>query len=243
LVHNTTPSVIVSQGELTAMSSVSRRGFIVSSIFAAATLRQHSAAAAAAQCVTGPLPAFLPNRLSVDCASRRNFQLFRQNTAYLGLTGVVSMTAVRGRLGSYSAGNLFLFPWLKPKGIALGQNRIWSSVVPTSSTLYVPASPIPGVNLPADEYFCRLMLQAPWTSFVGVMVDEPYGAVDARLDWFSNVERLADGKGVGIDWTSANLNNPWFGGSRFIPSTDDCSGGAWRQLIADGLMQASVGAC
>src|SRR5215510_7753463 len=63
---------------------------------------------AAAQCVTGPLPGFLPNSLTVDCASRRNFQTFRQNSAYLGLAGVVSMSAVRTKQGSFQAGNLFL---------------------------------------------------------------------------------------------------------------------------------------
>ena len=30
---------------------------------------------------------------------------------------------------------------------------------------------------------------------------------------------------------------------RYIPKTDDCSGQAWRQLIADGLLQASAGTC
>ncbi|MGB9365252.1 MAG: hypothetical protein WCE79_04480 [Xanthobacteraceae bacterium] len=225
------------------MKMMNRRAFVGASLAAFETLRHPFLASAATQCVTGGLPAFLPNRLTVDCASRQNFRTFRQNSTYLGLTGVVSMTFVRGRYGSYSAGNLFLFPWLKDKGRALGANRPWGCVLPTSATASMQASPIPGATLPVDEYFCRIVLQSPWTSFIGVMVDEPYSKTDARLDWFSNIDKLADGKGVGIDWTSHNLNNPWFGGSRYIPDTGDCSGAAWRQLIADGLMQASVPTC
>ena len=117
------------------------------------------------------------------------------------------------------------------------------SVAPASATQSVPADPIPDETLPLDEYFCRLVLQTPWNSFIGFTVDEPFSASDARLAWLSNTAALADGKGVGIDWTSSNLNQPWFGGSQFIPNTDDCSGKAWRQVIADGLMQASAGAC
>ena len=225
------------------MNNINRRTLLGGSLVTFATLRQFNPAVAATTCVTGSYPAFLPNRLSVDCASRMNFRLFRQNTTYLGLTGVVSMTFVRGRYGSYSAGNLFLFPWLKPKGLALGTNRAWNCVVPTSGTQSISASPVPGTVFPPDEYFCRLVLQSPWTSFLGVLVDEPYGRDEANFDWFSNIERLADGKGVGIDWTSANLNRQWFGGGNYIPSTDDCSGRAWRGLIADGLMQASAGVC
>jgi hypothetical protein len=224
------------------MSDLSRRALLGTSLIAIETLR-HPIAALAAQCVTAPLPAFLPNRLTVDCASRANFRTFRQNTGYLGLAAAVSMTFVRGGLGEYPAGNLFLFPWLKPKAVTLGAGKAWNCAMPTSPTLSISASPIPGTALPADEYFCRLVVQAPWTSFIGVMVDEPYSAEDARLDWFSNIDRLADGKGVGIDWTSANLNHPWFGGSHFIPNSNTCYGKPWRQLIADGLMQASSSVC
>jgi hypothetical protein len=225
------------------MENFSRRAFLGASLVAVETLRQSVSAAAATQCVTGSLPGFLPNRLTVDCASRLNFRLFRKNSASVGLAGAVSMTFVRGKRGSYGAGNLFLFPWLKPEGRALGQNTMWPSVAPTNATQYFQASPIPDATLPVDEYFCRIVVQAPWTSFIGFMVDEPFNKSDARLGWFSNVDKLADGAGVGIDWTSANLNHPWFGGSRFIPDTDDCNGRAWRQVIADGLMQASAGVC
>lgn len=78
--------------------------------------------------------------------------------------------------------------------------------------------------------------------FIGFQVDVPYSQFEARLDWFSNAT-LADGRDVGIDWTSSNLNHPWFGGSRTIPNKDTCNGAAWRKLIVDGLTQASTGLC
>jgi hypothetical protein len=227
------------------MDNLNRRTFVGMSVAGVSSICMPWAAGAAEtapQCVSGGQP-FLPNRLTVSCAARRNFRAFRQNSDYLGLAGVVSMTFVRGRLGSYEAGNLFLFPWLKPKGKALGQGRAWPAVVPTDATLFVNSSPIPDATLPPDEYFCRFVLQSPWTSFIGFQLDKPFSASDARLAWFSNVDKLPDGQGVGIDWTSANLNNPWFGGSHWIPGSDACSGKAWRQVIVEGLHQASVGAC
>jgi hypothetical protein len=197
------------------------------------------AATTAAQCVTGTLPSFLPTTLSVDCASKRNFQLFRRNPEIIGLTGVVSMSFVKGSQGSYPAGNLFLFPWLKPKG----QGKNVAAAKPLNTTQWVSAVPVPDATLPIDEYFVRYVLQAPWNAFIGFLVDNPYSASDAQLDWFSNVDKLADGSGVGIDWTSHNLNGPWFGGSHWIPGTDDCQGSAWRNVVAAGLKQASVAAC
>jgi hypothetical protein len=219
----------------------SRRAFIGASLIAVGTLRQSVSAIAAPQCVTGSLPGFLPSRLTVDCASRMNFRLFRKNPTDLGLAGVVSMTFVRGKQGSYSAGNLFLFPWLKPKGSA--RNVAWPSVAPTDATQFVQASPIPNESLPLDEYFCRIVLQAPWSNFIGFALDTPFEKGDAKSAWFSNVDKLADGGPVGINWTSSNLNRAWFGGSSWIPDTDTCNGMAWRKVIVDGLNQASVGAC
>src|SRR5262245_4954412 len=80
------------------MEDFSRRTFFAVSAGALVTLGAPRAVAGA-ECVSGLLPSFLPTRLSVDCASRRNFQLFRQNDAYLGLAGTVSMTFVRGKIG------------------------------------------------------------------------------------------------------------------------------------------------
>lgn len=225
------------------MSKLSRRAFLAASAGTMATLQQPLAALAQSQCTTGGLPPFLPNRLTVDCASRQNFRLFRRNPDYLGLTGIVSMTFVRGKLGSYSAGNLFVFPWLKAKGRALGQGRPWPAAVPVSTTQSVPASPVPDESLPQDEYFCRIVLQAPWPMFIGFTVDKPLAKADAESAWCSNVDKLGDGAAVGIDWTSHNLNRAWFGGSNWVPETDACNGRAWRQVIVDGLNQASSSVC
>jgi hypothetical protein len=225
------------------MECLSRRAFVGISVGSVSAMCMPQLAAAAGtptQCVSSGLP-FLPNRLTVSCAARRNFRAFRQYSDYLGLAGVVSMTLVNGRLGSYEAGSLFLFPWLKPKGQSL-TGRVWPAVVPTSDTLFVNSTPIPDATLPPDEYLCRIVLQAPWTSFIGFQLDKPFSPSEAHLAWFSNVDKLADGQGIGIDWTSPNLNNAWFGGSHWIPDSA-CSGKAWRQVIVDGLNQASVGAC
>ena len=80
------------------MREIDRRAFVGMSLAGASALCI-SPALAATQCVTGPLPGFLPNSLTVDCASKRNFQSFRQNPDYLGLACVVSMTMVRGGIG------------------------------------------------------------------------------------------------------------------------------------------------
>jgi len=220
------------------MTRLDRRAFFGLSAGAVSMLRYPaSAAAQTPACVPGGMAQFLPVRLNVDCASRRNFQLFRKNTDDVGLAGVVSMSFVRGKLGSYDAGSMIVFPWQKPKGISRT-----GAVFPTSKTLFIASTPIPDGKLPLDEYLCNYRLQAPSTMFIGFQLDVPWSRLEARFDWFSNV-RLADGKGVGIDWTSSNLNHPWFGGSRFIPNKNTCNGPAWRKLIVDGLNQASTGVC
>jgi hypothetical protein len=180
----------------------------------------------------------LPTILSVDCASRQNFVTFQKYPEYLGLAGVVSMARVRGSLGSYAAANLFLFPWLNQKGLALGPSKVWPAVVPTSATGMKPASPIPGYSA-VEEHFCRYVIEAPASQFIGFVVQTPFDAGRARMVQFTNLDRLS----LGINWTSSNLNAPYFAGSRMIPATDQCNGKAWRELIMAGLTKASAGAC
>src|SRR5690349_13331892 len=107
---------VSSSGMGQTMAEHTRRTFVGGSVAGLTLLTMPTALQAAEQCVTGSLPGFQPTFLSVDCASKRNFQLFRKASDYVGLAGVVSMSFVRGSQGSYSAGNLFLFPWVKPKG-------------------------------------------------------------------------------------------------------------------------------
>lgn len=221
------------------MAEYSRRTFVSASVAGFCATAMPSAVHAAAQCVTGPLPGFRPTWLSVDCASKRNFLTFRRYSDAVGLAGVVSMSFVRGSQGTYPAGNLFLFPWLKPKG----QNTDLPAAMPINANQFINAAPIPDATLPLDEYFLRFVLKAPCPLFIGFLVDVPYAASDAPRDWCSNVDKLGDGKGVGIDWTSHNLNGPWFGGSNWIPGTDTCGGQAWRNLVVAALGQAAVGAC
>jgi hypothetical protein len=215
-----------------------RRAIVGMSVGGLSALCLPRSVIAATQCVAGGASVILPGQLTVDCASKRNFQTFRKNPDFVGLAGAVSMSIVRGKLGTYSAANLFLFPWVKPKG----KGQTLSAVMPANATTYVSAPPIPDATLPVDEYFCRFVLQAPVTSFIGFQVDNAFSASDATRDWFTNVDQLADGAGVGIDWTSHNLNNPWFGGSNWIP-TDTCDGPTWRKLIVDGLQRASIPTC
>lgn len=220
------------------MNSMDRRGFLGllgGTAAGAAALLQRPTGARAAECTS----AYVPTQLTVDCASRRNFVTFRENAKYLGLAGVVSMVAVRGKLGSYPAGNLFLFPWLKRDGSVLGLKPL----LPTSLTQSRPTNPIPERAPPADEYFCRLVLRAPSSSFIGFEVDVPFDEDRARTIRFTNIDKLADGQAIGINWTSSNLNGPHFGGSRMIPNTSVCNGSGWRNLIADGLNQASQAVC
>ena len=81
------------------MYNLDRRTFLGASASALAVLRYPEPAMTQTACVSGNLPAFQPARLTVDCASRRNFQNFRKNAIYMGLTGVVSMTFVQGKWG------------------------------------------------------------------------------------------------------------------------------------------------
>src|ERR1700730_9995135 len=153
------------------MSGFDRRAFLGMSVGAVSLLRHPlSAAAQTPACVPGGMAQFLPARLNVDCGSRRNFQLFRKNTDDTGLAGVVSMSFVRGKFGSYDAGSMMVFPWLKPKsrnGAGL------PAVVPSNGTQFMPSGPIPDATLPLDEYFCYFWLQAPTAMFIGFQVDVP----------------------------------------------------------------------
>lgn len=217
------------------MMDLSRRRFVGASVGGATVLCIPPAVAGACEdYVTGAGLAQPPSgRLTVDNASIRNLAVFRQNPDELGLAGVVSIEPVSGRLGEFPSGNMFLFPWVK----RAGQGRAWPAAAPVSLTQFEAARPIPDATLPLDEYYLHFVLQAPLASFIGFQVDKAYVGDDARRDWFSNVDKL----GIGIDWTSHNLNNAWFGGSNWIPSSYAYNGQPWRQRIVDALRQASSG--
>src|ERR1700709_1293208 len=98
-----------------------------------------SAAAQTPACVPGGMAQFLPVRLNIDCASRRNFQLFRKNTDDVGLVGGVSMTFVRGKIGGYGAGSMIVFPWLKTKGRS---RAALAALTPVNSAQFISSEPI-----------------------------------------------------------------------------------------------------
>jgi hypothetical protein len=216
------------------MTELNRRNFIVTgsagAIFSVAAPR---VALSATEC----LSLYVPGRLTVDCASRQNFAMFRKNSSFVGLAGVVSMTNVVGKFGKYPAGSLFLFPWLKPRGDTLGLTALF----PTSATTAARGVPLTRASV-ADEVFCGNVLQAPRAQFIGFVVNVPYDRERAKSARFTNVV-LADRMHVGINWTSSNLNDRYFAGSRIIPHGGVCNGGTWRKLIVDGLHLASKGAC
>ncbi len=76
------------------MVDFSRRAFLSMSGGGLSVLAHPVSALAQATC--SMMPPFLPNQLTVDCASRQNFQLYRKNAPYLGLTGVVNMSFASG---------------------------------------------------------------------------------------------------------------------------------------------------
>src|ERR1044072_34447 len=154
------------------MQILNRRAFLATA-GAASLVSLSPTISSAAVCITGGLPQFLPNRLTVDCATRINFANYRKNADYQGLAGVVTMTSTKGKYGTYPAGNLFLFPWLNAAGIKLGAAKDWQSVIPTPLTRTTQAGPIRGWTLPLDEYFCRVVLQAPIENFIGFRIDAP----------------------------------------------------------------------
>jgi hypothetical protein len=214
------------------MNSCSRRTFVTGAVGGLALFGER-ATAFAVECVSS----YVPARLTVDCASRQNFKIFRQYSSRAGLAGLVSVTAVQGKFGRYNSGNLFLFPWLRRSGVPLPVQAVF----PTSAVQSSPANPLARRSV-ADEFFCGNVLQAPRAAFIGFIVDVPFDDGRARTTRFTNVQ-LADGQPVGINWTSSNLNAPYFAGSRTIPHTGQCNGDAWRKLIIDGLQQASQGVC
>lgn len=224
------------------MLELTRRGFAGLSLGGLAAIGVPPRVLAAEQCVAPPMQPYLPNLLLIPCAARQNFALFRRYSDYVGLAGIVSMTNAQLAGGTYRAGTLLLFPWLKPKGQALRSGTL-KAALPTDLTSSTSVKPIPGSTLPQDEYLCRFLLKAPWQGFIGFSVDTPLSSDQTRSGWCSNIPKLADGAGVGVDWTSCNLNRAWFGGSNFIPDQAACNGTAWRTLIANGLNQISTSAC
>ena len=212
------------------MSDLSRRSFIATSVGALSLLHDPLRALACSE-LEG---AGLASRLNIAQSTRRNLRTFVESKGALGLAGLVSMTAVTGELGSYDANALFLFPWVKAHAPA----PLPAAYLPVGNEEVAAATPFTPAGIALDEHFCRFVLKAPPENFIGFVVDTPVPAYLARHPWFTNVDDLAAGKGVGIHWTSGNLNPPWFAGSTWIPP-ETGYGAYWRNRIVDGLREAA----
>lgn len=165
--------------------------------------------------------------------------MFRDRSDELGLVGVVSMVNAGG---AFAPGTLFLYPWLKPAGRGLLASRL-RPALPLDADVSAIGKFIPDASLPPDRYLCSAILQLPWQAFIGFTLDVPSKSEPGQTAWRTHVPKLGDGAAVAIDWTSANLNDPWFGGSRVIPDDAACRGGGWRRLIAAAVNDAASSMC
>jgi hypothetical protein len=211
------------------MDDLSRRSFIATSVGALALLHHPLGALACGQSVA----AGRPSRLNVAYAARRNLRAYLENESALGLAGLVSRTTVEGKLGSYAADALFLFPWTKSHA----PGSLPTAYLPVGAEEIATTTPFTPAGVALDEQFCRYVLQAPPENFIGFVVDTPVAAYLAHHPWFANVE-LPGGKRVGIRWTSGNLNPPWFAGSTWAPP-DTRDGAQVRNLVINGLREAA----
>jgi hypothetical protein len=219
------------------MSTLDRRAFLGVSLGGLAALGNQGTALAALQCAS----VGVPSHLTFDCSVGRNLRLFLNNAGAFGLTGLVSMNNVKGALGSYPGGTMFLYPWLKSKntGRALAaQLHQYQAFLPGPIT----ANPLPNMGVPLDEQFCAYGLQAPAQNFIGFSIDVPRVNHILKLPSYAVVSGVA-GHAVGVEWTSANLNGRWFAGSRSIPAGNVCNGQRWRNMIVDALRVAPTKVC
>jgi len=211
------------------MGDVSRRSFIATSAGALALVSDPLVAFACSESTA----AGFSSRLNVAQSTRRNLRAFVENRDALGLAGLVSMTTAKGELGSYAADALFLFPWTKPQAPGI----LPTAYLPVAAEQSATSTPFTPAGVALDEQFCRYVLQAPPENFIGFVVDTPIVDYLAHYPWFANVD-LPGGERVGIQWTSGNLNPPWFAGSTWIPP-ETSFGAYWRRRIIDGLREAA----
>lgn len=208
------------------MNTPSRREFLAISVGSFCAVDSAGAAQVAFQVGT-------PVSARIIRANALNFQLFVQNRSTLGLTAIMAMRPVDGKLGSYPAGSMLLFPFNRDAASASERAFLPGS---SASTPLIASVPMMTLGLPPDEYFCHYVLKAPWQSFISCTLDQPIAREIGVWPWHSNV--LIGHETVGIRWTSSNLNGPWFAGSRWIPESDE--GNVLRTRIIDGVHRAAA---
>jgi hypothetical protein len=225
------------------MCEISRRTFVAGSgALALAAQPSWAWAEDTQQCAS----TYIPPYLTVNCAARKNYQVFRGSSERVHLAGLVSLVNFKGKYGQYNAGTLFLFPVLRPAqqqpkpqpGVRVPEI---SGLIPGIGTDSVPMPPLP----PGQDEEALLSTLAPEgsrTRFLGFRVDVPANDGRSTLARFTE-GRLPDGKTIRIEWTVSGLNSPWFNGSPTIPHDSTCGGATWRKVIIEGLKQATTEAC
>ena len=211
------------------MQTSTRRAFLATS--AGGFCAIHSASTAFAALQIGSIESAVSPRISL--ANALNFRLFAKSSGTLGLSAVMAMQPVDGKLGSYSAGSLLLFPFNQD---ATSARELAHLPGPDAASPLIKTLPMTTLGLPPDEFFCHYVLQAPWQSFISCTLDAPVAREIGAWPWHSNVE--IGGAIIGVRWTSSNLNHPWFAGSRWIPENDD--GQIWRARIINGVRRAAA---
>ncbi len=169
----------------------------------------------------------------VEVSNALNLRLFLKNPDAVGLAGVMSMRAVEGPFGKYSAATLVLFPFKRTASSA-----DMPAFLPGAGATDPPQATVAMTShgFSPDEYFCRYVLKTPLEDFIGFELGARFAPGFDNRPWRSNIA-LGDAV-VGARWSSANLNDRWFAGSRWIPDNDH--GKAWRGRIVDGLRRAAA---
>jgi hypothetical protein len=211
------------------METPSRRAFLATSAGIVCAIHSANTALAALQVSATDTPV----SLRISLANALNFRLFAQNRDTLGLSAVMAMRPVDGRLGSYPAGSLFLFPFNRD---ATSARELAHLPGPDAASPLIKSAAMTTLGLPPDEFFCHYVLKAPWQGFISCALDAPIAREIGMSPWHSNLE--IGGTTIGIRWTSSNLNHPWFAGSRWIPESDD--GQIGRARIIGGVRRAAA---
>jgi hypothetical protein len=212
------------------MNTVNRRAFLATAAVGLCTTPGTSLLQASQQ-IHGSQT---PQSPRISFANALNFSSFVQNKEKLALSAVMAMRPIACKAGSYPSGSLFLFPFSQRNSQASSA----AAFLPGSDAgaPLIATAPMATLGLPPDEFFCHYVIQAPPQSFIGCEVGAPVAHNDSRGPWHGNV--VIAGETVGFRWTSSNLNDPWFGGSRWIPESDE--GNPCRDRFIDGVRHAAA---
>jgi hypothetical protein len=210
------------------MSVPSRRAFFALSARGLCALQFSGSALAAFDAEAAVLA-----RPPLDVINGLNLQAFLNGGTALGLAGLMSMEPVQSECAQYERASLFLFPFKLKE-----TNGDAPAFLPGSDAVkrVIPTTAMDPLGLPPDEFFCHYVLKAPRQSFIGFELGGPLSRERANRPWHSNL-KIGDAI-LGATWTSSNLNDPWFAGSRWIP--DNGSGRDWRARIIRGLRRAAT---